>query len=83
MSVFLRHGRGAFWRGRLNRVEEHPLFRGGSLHGSAHPNGLTPLIRRFQVVPVCPLSRVYSRKLGIVDIPMPNADGTRFTAAAC
>lgn len=36
------------WLGRArrdeDRLEEHPLFRGGSLYGSPHPNSLTPLI---------------------------------------
>lgn len=43
------------------------ISRRGSLHGSAHPNSLTPLIRgsRWFLTPSHP--RTYSRKLGIVD----------------
>lgn len=59
---------------------EHPLFRGGSLHGSAHPNSLRSLDPGVPggSLPL-PAFRTYSQKLGIVDTkPM----GTRFTAAA-
>jgi len=48
--------------------EEHPLFRGGSLHGSAHPNSLhslDPGIPGGSLPP--PVFRTYSQKLGIVD----------------
>lgn len=47
---------------------EHPLFRGGSLHGSAHPNSLYSLDPRVPGGSLPPPAfRTYSQKLGIVD----------------
>lgn len=48
--------------------ERIPLFRGGSLHGSAHPNSLyslDPGVPGGSLPP--PAFRIYSQKLGIVD----------------
>lgn len=39
----LRYGTVKNRRGRGQGGGEHPLFRGGSLHGSAHPNSLHSL----------------------------------------
>lgn len=54
-------------RGRGQGGGASLISRRGSLHGSAHPNNLTPLIRgsRWFLTPSHP--RIYSRKLGIVD----------------
>ncbi|KAL6256992.1 hypothetical protein P5V15_011928 [Pogonomyrmex californicus] len=64
----LRYGTVENRQDRGQSGEEHPLFRGGSLHGSAHPNSLhslDPGVPGGSLPP--PAFRTYSRKLGIVD----------------